>query len=174
MYGLLMKIENYVYLNLLLEPSVHVVGHLKALSVMSTNFLVCFHSASSLHLYHLQSVWKTFLLKISIQVFISPHIHFLNQIFNVNIVSSFFLIVCEYFFNKRINVWSSLVYSQLSDSLSPNLKFFLQRLVLLLNFNLNSVWIRINLLSLLQQLQQLTELVISGNFLIFFHKFMKA
>ena len=51
---------------------------------------------------------------------------------------------------------------------SPNLKLFLQRVVLLLNFNLNSVWIWINHLFLLQLLQQLTELVISGKFIIFF------
>ena len=96
-----------------LEPSGHVVGHLKALNFKSTKFLVCFHIASSLLLFHLKSTW---LLNLSFQVFVSPQIHFQCQIFNVNIVSSFFLIVFELFLNKRVNVSSSLLYRQLLDS----------------------------------------------------------
>ena len=96
-----------------LEPSGHIVGHLKALNFKSTKFLVCFHIASSLLLFHLKSTW---LLNLSFQVFVSPQIHFQCQIFNVNIVSSFFLIVFELFLNKRVNVSSSLLYRQLLDS----------------------------------------------------------
>ena len=46
-------------------------------------------------------------------------------------------------------------------------RFFLYKVVLLLNLNIKSVLIWINLLFSLQLLQQLTELVISGNFMIF-------
>ena len=113
-----MKIlTNYMgYQCKLLEPSGHVVGHLKALNVKSTKFLVCFHSTSSLLLFHLKSIWKTWLLNFNFQVFVSPQIHFQCQIYNVTIVSSFFLIVFELFLNKRVNVSSSLLYRQLLDS----------------------------------------------------------
>ena len=104
-------------------------------------------------------------LNSSFQVFVSPQIHFQCQIFNVNFVWSFFLIVFELVLNKRVNVWPSSVYRQVQTVFYQYLKLFLQRVVLILNFNLNSVWIWINLLFLLQLLQQLTELVISGNFL---------
>ena len=111
--------KNYMgYQCKLLEPSGHVVGHLKALNVKSTKFLVCFHStSSSLLLFHLKSIWKTWLLNFNFQVFVSPQIHFQCQIYNVTIVSSFFLIVFELFLNKRVNVWSSLLYRQLLDSI---------------------------------------------------------
>ena len=105
------------YRCIFLEPSGHVVGHLKALNFKSTKFLVCFHFTSSLLLFHLKSTW---LLNLSFQVFVSPQIHFQCQIFNINIVSSFFLIVFELFLNKSVNVSSSLLYRQLLDS------FFIQ------------------------------------------------
>ena len=121
-------------------------------SLESTEFQI--HKVSSLLPLYLKSSFVSFEVNLA---FVSPQIHFQCQIFNINIVSSFFLIVFELFLNKRVNVWSSLVYRQLQTVLYPNLKLFLQRVVLLLNFNLNSVWIWINLLFLLQLLQQLTE-----------------
>ena len=123
----------------LLEPSGHVVGHLKALNVKSTEFLVCFHSTSSLLLFHLKSIWKTCFLNLSFQVFVYPKIHFQCQIFNVNIVSSFFLIVFELFLNKKGKCMIFFTLQTIIRQLFyPNLKLFLQRMVLLefcLNLN---------------------------------------
>ena len=81
-----------------MDPLGHVVGHLKALNVKS---LFCFHSTSSL------------------QVFVSTQSHFQCQISNLNIVSSFILIVSELFLNKRVNEQSSLLCRQLLDSFWP-------------------------------------------------------
>ena len=86
-------------------------------SLESTEFQI--HKVSSLLPLYLKSSFVSFEVNLA---FVSPQIHFQCQIFNVNIVSSFFLIVFELFLKKRVNVSSSLLYRQLLDSFSPKSK----------------------------------------------------